>query len=455
VTVRDLTKHPWAGLDVDVALVAADAIGQLGLSEPRRVTLPARTFVDPIAHELIVQRQNMALDARQADNVALALARLADLPEAREDFTLYLALRSAYHRLRLADTDEARRGVLDYLWEIAVSIEADPVADAAAELQAAADALRDAIERGADPAEIAQLTENLRAAMQQYMQAIASAQQGQAQPAAAVDTQIMRPEELDNMVDQVQDLAQNGNVEAAQQLLNQLEQMMQNMETNANIDDMAREFQPIQQGLDDIGFLMQEQQRLMDETFALQQEQNAPIANPRTEQEAQQLLQELAQRRADQQARADELARQQRILRDDVMQLQERMMADGQDIFQLPDAEAAMNDAATRIGDGTPGLAIPDQAEALAQLQATAEAIAEQMAQQGGTMLNNNNAGQQDPFGRPPPYQGQRYGDNVDVPTVIERQTAREILDIIRQRLEDRGRPQAEIDYLERLIELY
>ena len=221
VTVRDLSEHPWVGLEVDVTLVAADAIGQIGLSGTRSVILPGRVFVNPIARELITQRQALALDARQNDNALLAIARLAESPEAAEDLGTYLALRSAYFRLRNADYDNERRAFLDYLWEIAIALEANPLANAAAELQAAADALRDAIERGATDAEIAELTDYLRNAMQQYMQALAATgtQQREAQPAVAVDTQIMRPEELEEMLNDIQDLATTGNVTAAEQLL--------------------------------------------------------------------------------------------------------------------------------------------------------------------------------------------------------------------------------------------
>jgi uncharacterized protein (TIGR02302 family) len=455
ITVRDLTEHPWAGLELDLTLIAADAIGQIGLSDTHRVTLPGRVFIHPIARELVVQRQRLALDARQADNVALAVGRLAEMPQALEDFGIFLSLRSAYYRLRNAHNDDERRAFLDYLWEIATAIEADPLADAAAELQAAADALREAIARGADDAEIAELTEYLRNAMGQYMQALAGGmQQRQAQPAAAVDTQVLRPEELDDMVDQIEEFAQTGNLAAAEQLLDQVERMMQNLQAG-NIEGAQREFQPGQEALDDLGFLMQQQQRLMDETFELQQQQFAPIPNPRTEEEAARVLEELMQRRADQAARAEELAREQRILRDDLTQLLERMMGNGEETFGLAEAEGAMGDAAERLGEGQPDLAVGDQAEALEQLRATAEALAQQMAEQNGMGLQQENGGQQDPFGRPPPLQGERYGDNVQVPTEIDRQTARQILEIIRQRLEDRGRPAAEIEYLERLIELY
>jgi hypothetical protein len=61
-------------------------------------------------------------------------------------------------------------------------------------------------------------------------------------------------------------------------------------------------------------------------------------------------------------------------------------------------------------------------------------------------------AGGNDPLGRPLPTDGPDYGNDVRVPDEIDRQRARVILEIIRQRLEEPGRPAVELDYLERLI---
>ena len=38
---RDLTEHPYAGLDVDITLEATDAAGQKGISNTVRFTLPS------------------------------------------------------------------------------------------------------------------------------------------------------------------------------------------------------------------------------------------------------------------------------------------------------------------------------------------------------------------------------------------------------------------------------
>jgi hypothetical protein len=57
-----------------------------------------------------------------------------------------------------------------------------------------------------------------------------------------------------------------------------------------------------------------------------------------------------------------------------------------------------------------------------------------------------------DPLGRMRRTQGPDFGDDVKVPDQIDTQRAREILDAIRRKLGELGRPQFELDYLERLL---
>ncbi|MHA1560472.1 MAG: TIGR02302 family protein [Alphaproteobacteria bacterium] len=454
-TARDVSEHPWAGLVVDVTLIAADAAGQEGRSETHRATLPGRVFANPLALALVAERQTLALDAHMAGVVATALDQLASSSPHDTSLTGFLAIRSAYYRLVLADDEDELRGVVDYLWDIAIALEGNPVVDALAALEDAAEALREALDRGAADHEIAALMDNLREAMAEYLQAAAAnTEPRRAQPALDVDTRILRPDELEGMLDQLENLAEIGATEAAEELLEQMRQLMQNLATDRIPEDLAREFQPGGEQLDDLGYLMQEQQRLLDETFALQQDQNTPLPVPRTDEETDQLMEQLRQMRADQEARGGELRQQQRTLEVQAQQLIQRLAEDGLDPLDLPGAARNMAEAGDRIDEGRPGMAVQNQLEALDQMRALAEALAEQVA--AGLGIPAGDEGAQDPLGRPPPdMQGQRFGDNVEVPDEIERQLARQILDAIRQRLEELGRPQIERDYLERLIDTY
>jgi len=60
-----------------------------------------------------------------------------------------------------------------------------------------------------------------------------------------------------------------------------------------------------------------------------------------------------------------------------------------------------------------------------------------------------------DPLGRMRRTEGPDFGDEVKVPDEIDTQRAREILDAIRRKLGELGRPQIELDYLERLLDRF
>ena len=72
-----------------------------------------------------------------------------------------------------AKTDDDLRDVVARLWSMAVDIEDGDMADAQAALRNAEEALRQALERGASDQEIKQLMDQLRAAMDRFMQALA------------------------------------------------------------------------------------------------------------------------------------------------------------------------------------------------------------------------------------------------------------------------------------------
>ncbi len=58
----------------------------------------------------------------------------------------------------------------------------------------------------------------------------------------------------------------------------------------------------------------------------------------------------------------------------------------------------------------------------------------------------------EDPFGRNGPSFGPQTGGNVKVPSQMDIQRAREILEELQRRAGDRGRPENELDYLDRLL---
>src|SRR5262249_39568145 len=121
---HDLSPHPWAGLPVEIRLVATDALGQTGESEPVRMKLPERVFEHPVARAIIDQRKELATDAGSRLAVADTLGDLRERPRLyRDDTVVFLALRLAEQRLRINEDARSIAEVQKLLWDTAVRIE--------------------------------------------------------------------------------------------------------------------------------------------------------------------------------------------------------------------------------------------------------------------------------------------------------------------------------------------
>src|SRR5205823_7514479 len=98
---HDLSPHPWAGLPVEIRVVATDALGQTGASEGVAMTLPERVFNHPVARAIIDQRRELAKDPGSAPAVAEIIGDLNTRPVLyRDDTAVYLALHLAQLRLQ-------------------------------------------------------------------------------------------------------------------------------------------------------------------------------------------------------------------------------------------------------------------------------------------------------------------------------------------------------------------
>src|SRR4029078_1120779 len=140
-------------------------------STPHELRLPERPFVKPLPRALIEQRRLLALDANAKDQVLIALDALARAPERfTPETNIYLGLRSIYWQLDRAKSDDGLRDVVARLWDMAVPLEDGNISDAEAALRAAQENLRQALERGASEEEIKKLTDELRAALDKFLQ---------------------------------------------------------------------------------------------------------------------------------------------------------------------------------------------------------------------------------------------------------------------------------------------
>jgi uncharacterized protein (TIGR02302 family) len=286
-------------------------------------------------------------------------------------------------------------------------------------------------------------------------------------------------------------MARSGARDAARQLLQDLQAMLDNLQMaqpgqmqNDADDDMMS-------ALDELGDMIRQQQQLRDKTFEQGQDQRRQRGQQgqrgQQNQQGQQGQQGQRGQQGQQQGMGD-LQKQQQALRDQLNKLLEEMRKRGMgqqqgqgqqwqqgqqqgqgESDQLGQAGEAMGDAQGQLGQGNADGAVDSQGRALDALRRGAQSLAQSMQQQqgmgpGGRPGGPGRAGrfgqaraqqETDPLGRP--LRGHDYGDDstVKVPGEIDVQRARRILEELRRRFGEIARPQLELDYIERLLKDY
>lgn len=483
-TTKDLTEHPFAGLDVTMTLIARDEAGNEGRAQPHNLRLPERLFTKPMAKALIEQRRNLALDANARPLVLTVLDALTIAPEKfMPEKGLYLNLRSLHQHLTRAKSDEHLREVVARMWTMALAIEDGNLSDVEAALRAAQEALRQALERGAGDEELKRLMDELRATLDKFMQALAEQLKNNPQQLSRPldrNARVLTPQDLKNMLDRLEKMARSGAKDAAKQMLQDLQAMLDNLQM-ARPGDQDGDMDDDMSALDELSDMIQKQQQLRDKTFKQGQDQQR---NQRQRGQRGQNQPGQDQEGQDQDGNElGDLQKNQQALREQLKKLLDELRKRGQLGQQgqpgqpgqqgqqrgqgqqpgdaLGQAEGDMGDAGQALGQGNSGDAVDSQGRALDNMRRGAQGLAQQMQQgqgQGpgermGRMGPPGRAQQEtDPLGRP--LRGREYGDDtsVKVPGEIDVQRARRILEELRRRFADPLRPQLELDYIERLL---
>ena len=483
-TSQDLTAHPWAGARVKLTLVAEDEAGQTGKSDSRILILPERIFTKPLALAVVYERRRLALDANAAQSVAEMLDIITDTrpEEFIKDFSTFTALRVAYRMIKRNDDPDELRDAVELLWETALAIEDGDLSLAERRLRDAQERLSKALENGATDKEIDELMKELRAAMDAFMRELAEqmARNPQNQQAMPLDpnTQVLRQQDLDRLMQQIEDLAKSGSRDAARQLLQELQRMMNNLQT-ARPGQNQRQTDEFSQQMNKLGEMMRKQQELMDQTFDMQrrqqqqqqrQRQGQQDQNRQGESRDQQQGQRGEQNQPGQQrpmtaeefAQAmKELQRQQGELQRQMQELQDGLRGLGMEPGeQLGEAGEAMGEAEQQLGQGETGEATGQQGRALQAMREGAQQMMQNMQNQAGEQGRRGERGQhgqqsrgeRDPLGRQSRSEGPQLGNDTKVPGEIDAQRARKILEAIRRKLGEATRPRLELDYLDRLL---
>ncbi|QLF68579.1 TIGR02302 family protein [Peteryoungia desertarenae] len=473
VTSRAITEHPLAGSRVSITLVATDGAGQTGRSAPIEMVLPERNFSVKLAGAVAEQRQIFSLDTREMP-LAIALNEAITLraDETIPNLTHFLLIESARSRMQQVRNEEEMKDTADYLWEIALGIEDGNLSLAERRLRDAQQALADALENGATDEEIQRLMDELRAAMQEFMQALAERMPPPGQQQNAQN--MVRPQDLNNLLDQLENLARSGNRDAARELLSELQRMMNNMQAGRPQQGGQQENSAAREQIDRLGEIMQQQQRLMEETFRLDQALRDRLqrGDPQQGEKGEQGQQQQGQQG---QQNTDQMTAEQ--LREALRNLREQQEALGEQLGQLQqglrdlgmepgegfgEAQREMQGAGEALGQGQGGEAVDGQGRAMEALRQGAREMMNQMmqAQQGeggqGPQMGQGQGNQdgRDPLGRPRATTGPDFGERVRVPDEIDVQRAREILESIREKLGENSSPELERRYLERLLDI-
>ncbi len=464
-TQRDLTAHPWAGRTVRLSLVATDSQGQAGGTDWIELQLPERQFRHPVARALAAERKRLFdpnADARSA--VAATLHMLGKVPESYDNnLVVHLAMTVAKYRLLMDNSVEGLMSAANLMWNTALRLDQGQPLVAERELNAAQERLMEAMRPGADPAEI----ERLMAEMQRLLNEFFNAMVQQMMEMGVTDMPMMPPppgeqlstSDMQQMMDRARELARTGNMEAARQMMAELQRMLESVRQALAQGMSPRQQQAnreAQQAMREMNDLAQRQQRLLDRTFRRNQQQMQNGQRPPAEPQQGEPMPSQEEDAAEQEAIRKALG--------DLMMKMDNMLG------QIPEgmgrAERAMRGAGQALQQGSPGEAVPLQTEALEALRQGGQQAAQQMMQQGGNQFGFGvgpaPGGQQsgmrrnptrDPFGRRlEERQGGAMEGDLEVPDEMEVQRSREILDELRRRSGQRGRPAFEQEYIERLM---
>ncbi|MCB2111283.1 MAG: TIGR02302 family protein [Defluviimonas sp.] len=501
--VEDASQHPWANLPVTMTLEVTDGLGQTGRSETRHLSLPGRRFFDPVAAAVIELRRDLLWNRGNAPRVAQVLHAITHKPEGllrneRAYLMLRVAMRGLDTAIAAGPLDAATRDeTAAAFWDIAELIEDGGVANALERMRQAQERLSEAIRNGASPEEVQKLMDELRQATDDYIRQLAEnmERKGADEPSQQAENgQQMTGDQLQQMMDEIQRLMEQGRMAEAQEMLDQLSRMMENLKVTEGNGQNGPQT-PGGRAMEDLRQTLRDQQDLSDDAFRdLQQqfgdgqgrqqdqEQGArPGERPdgnRSPQQGQDGDQGQDGRpRGDRSATAPgadgrngsgDLAGRQRALREALRRQQEGLPGDPSQERDaagraLEEAGRAMEEAEQALRRGDNAAAIDRQADAIENLREgmrnLGEAIARnqpgQPGSQGQDVGEARRDSPRDPLGRETGQTGRVGTDQNLLQGEDIYRRARDLLDEIRRRSGDRARPEAERDYLRRLLDRF
>jgi hypothetical protein len=356
-------------------------------------------------------------------------------------------------------------------------------------MQQAQERLSEAMRNGASPEEIQKLMDELRDATDNYIRMLAEnmERQGADEPSqqAQNEGQQITGDQLQEMMDEIQRLMEEGRMAEAQELLDQLSRMMENMRVTEGQNGEGQEG-PGGQAMRNLQDTLRGQQGLSDDSFGQLQEQFDPNGlNQRRQRPGQQRDpgqgqpgdglegEQQGQQGGDQPGNGqngESLADRQEALRDELRRQQQGQLP-GENTPEGEAARDALNDAGRAMDEAEEALrnddiagALDRQAEAIENLREGLRNMGEAMAQENRNQQPGSQgeafgeAGREvprDPLGRSTGQNGRIGTDENLLQGDDVYRRARDILDEIRRRSGEQLRPQIERDYLRRLLDQF
>jgi len=476
--VEDFSQHAFANLPVRMVFSVQDAVGQEGESEAVSLVLPGRRFFQPAARAVIELRRDLLWSHDNAPRVLDLLRAIGNRPEdifatraaweALRDATALLA--GAMAEGSLAGEEEA---IAAALWNAALELEEGALADALARLERAQERLSQAMRDGASPEEIAELMRELREATDDWLDLLAQqaepAPDRTDQPQGAQDNrQSVTEDEIQQLMDRIQELMEEGRMDEAEALMRQLDELLRNlqMEQSEGGEGGTGRQRPGGRQMQELQDTMRDQQDLSDDAFReLQDRFNGRAPQPGNEAAG-----------GDEgdgggDAQAPDLAERQQQLRGELDRLRGELPgltgeAADRARAALDEAGEAMDRAGAALEAGDLAGAIDNQAEALGALREGLAQLGRALAENerlpedraGGTEGAENGRpvpARRDPLGRQTGETGRQGSDQPlrEGPDIARR--AQDLLQELRRRAGERGREAAELDYLGRLLERF
>ncbi len=449
ISFHDLTPHKWAGLAVVLTLRAMDGAGQIAHGENAKLVLPERKFAHPVARAVVEQRRRLTSEPERRRPIMEALEDIARRPGAYDDSSVtFLALTAAVARLLHEKQDTAVAPVRDLLWDTALGIEDGRLSIAERELRRAQQALMKALAENASDAELERLMNELQAALDKFLRAMAEQLRNQPQNQQAMPfdprMRFLESTDLRRMLEQIRRMMRSGARQAAREMLARLQNMLENLRSGRMFSGDPRNRRG-NRALNRLQDLIRRQSQLLDRTFRQSQSRaSQPVRG---------------------QSRAG--AATQRALREALRRLQE-MLARGRRPGQKGPGQAlgragrSMEDASGALDRNAPGDAVGPQGQALDALQQAGRSMIQQMMNrmargQGLGMRQRFNPlnMRRDPLGRYLPGDDGLDTRDIKIPDESAVQRAQRILDELRRRSSQRFRPRFELDYINRLLQRF